>query len=231
VKPNPIVLLIDDDRANRRLLRMLLESHNYRLFETEKGQFGLAAAVACHPDVIILELALPDIGGLAVLKRLRKSGQTPVLVLSGYDSEADTVAALEGGANDYMTKPFSKRELLARLRVLRRCFPCEFEEPVLAEGGLKVDLTRRVVTLGGQKIDLTPTEQSLLRVLVCYVGKVVSAKHLLRSVWGAEGENQAQLLRVFISLLRKKLEATRGNVAIETTGSLGYRLRVSADIN
>jgi two-component system KDP operon response regulator KdpE len=131
VKPNPIVLLIDDDKANRRLLRMLLESQHYRLYETGNGEHGLAAAGVRHPDVIILELSLPDMGGLTVLKHLRRASKTPVLVLSSGNREADTVAALDGGANDYMTKPFGETELLARLRVLQRCFPGESEEPVL----------------------------------------------------------------------------------------------------
>ena len=224
MKPNPIALLIDNDKANRRLLRMLLESQHYRLFETENGRLGLAAAGVCQPDVIILELALPDMGGMTVLKRLRQSGQTPVLVLSVCNREADTVAALDGGANDYMTKPFSEAELLARLRVLRRCIPSEFEEPVLIEGDLKVDLIKHLVVLSGRRIDLTPTEEALFHALVAYAGKVVTGKHLLRLVWGAEGENQGQYLRVFISNLRKKLEGTHGRVVIETTGSLGYRL-------
>jgi two-component system KDP operon response regulator KdpE len=224
VKPNPIVLVIDDDKANRRLLRILLESQSYRLFETENGQLGLDAVGARHPDVIILELVLPDMGGLTVLKRLRRSAQTPVLVLSDSNREADTVAALDGGANDYMTKPFSGAELLARLRVIRRCLPGNVEEPVLIEGGLKVDLTKHLVTLNGSKIDLTPTEEALLQALVANVGKIVSIKHLLCSVWGAEGKNQAQYLRVYISHLRKKLEVTRSGVVIKTKGILGYRL-------
>ena len=203
---------------------MVLESQQYRLFETESGQLGLAAAGACRPDVIILEWALPDMGGLAVLRRLRHSSQTPVLVLSVRNREADTVAALDGGANEYMTKPFSEAELLARLRVLRRCIPWEIDEPLLIEGDLKVDVTKHLVTLSGRKIGLTPTEEALLHALVAYAGKVVTGKHLLRSVWGVEGEHQDHYLRVFISNLRRKLEVTRGSVVIETTGNLGYRL-------
>ena len=226
VKPNPIALLIDDDKASRRLLRALLASQHYRLFESENGQLGLAAARTCNPDVIILELTLPGMSGLTVLKRLRQSCPAPVLVLSVGDREADAVAALDAGANDHMAKPFSEVELLARLRVLRRCIPSEFDQPVLVEGDLKVDLTRHLVTISGHKIDFTPTEEALFHALLRYAGNVVTGKCLLRSVWGAEGDGQGQCLRVFISNLRKKLEGTGGRVAIETMGSLGYRLLV-----
>ena len=224
VKPNPIALLIDDDKANRRLLRTLLESQHYRLFETQNGQSGLSEVVTCQPDVIILDWALPDMGGLKVLEQLRQSAQTPVLVLSVSHREEDAVAALNGGANDYMTKPFGGSELLARLRVLRRCISSESNEPVLMEEGLTVNMVDHEVVLSGRKIDLTPTEEALLHTLVTYVGRVVTCRHLLRSVWGVGGENQGPSLRVFISTLRKKLEDARGTVAIETTGSLGYRL-------
>jgi two-component system KDP operon response regulator KdpE len=224
VKPNPIVLLIDDDKASRRMLRILLVSQHYQLHETGNGKLGLAAAGTCRPDLIILELALPDMDGLTVLKRLRRSRRTPVLVVSARNCESDTVAALDGGADDYVIKPFSETELLARLRVLRRCIAGEFEEPILIEGDLKMDLTSHLVTLSGRKIKLTHTEEALLHVLVAYAGKVVSPKHLLRSVWGTEGEHQARCLSVFMSMLRRKLEVTRGRVAIETVENLGYRL-------
>jgi two-component system KDP operon response regulator KdpE len=226
VKPSPIALLIDDDKANRRLLRVMLESRDYRVVEAKNGRFGLTAARACQPDVIILELSLPGIGGLCVLKRLRLSSQTPVLVLSANVAEADIVTALDEGANDYMTKPFNEAELLARLRVLRRCIRSELDEPTLIEGDLKVDLTKHLVTLSGCKIDLTRTEEALFHMLVAYAGKVVSGNYLLRSVWGAEGEHQGACLRVFISNLRRKLEWTRGRIVIENAGSLGYRLFV-----
>lgn len=224
MKPNPIALVIDSDKASRRWLRTLLESQHYRLFESETGQLGLAKARVCHPDIIILELSLPDLSGMTVLKRLRLSAKTSVLVVSDLNREVDIVAALDGGANDYMTKPFSEAELLARLRVLRRCIPSEVEKPVLAEGDLEVDLTKHLFTLSGRKIDLTPTEGALLHALAAYAGMVVTCKFLLRSVWGAEGEKQWQYLRGFISSLRKKLEWTQGRIAIETLDRRGYRL-------
>ena len=227
MKPNPIALLIDNDKASRRLLRTILESQRYRLFESEDGTLGLAAADLCQPDVIILELALPDIPGLSVLKRLRKSARAPVMVLSVCDREVDVVAALDGGANDFMTKPFSEPELLARLRVLRRSLGTEPESPVMTEGDLRVDLSRHLVSLSGRRIDLTPTEAALFHALLCYAGKVVSGRYLLHSVWGAEGANHGLYLRVFISQLRKKLEVTQRRVIIETAGGLGYRLLLS----
>ncbi len=226
MKPNPIALVIDGEKANRRLLRTILEPQHYRLVETEKGQVGLLAAGVCHADVIILDLELPDMPGLTVLRLLRRFERTPVLVLSALNREEETVAALDGGANDFMGKPFNQAELLARLRVLRRCHPGEFDEPVLVAGDFRVDLTRHLVTLGGRKIDLTLTEEALLHALAAYAGMVVTSEFLLRSVWGAEGENHGQYLRVFISSLRKKLEWTRGEITVETAESFGYRLRL-----
>jgi two-component system KDP operon response regulator KdpE len=224
VKPNPIALLIEGDKETRRLLRTVLGSNHYRLIETKNGQLGLAAAEACRADVIILGLTLPDMDGLTVLKLLRRACQAPMLALSVSNREGDVVAALDGGANDYMTKPFSEPELLSRLRVLRRCIPGELDEPLLIEGDLRIDLTKHLVTLRHRKIDLTPTEEALLHALVTYAGKVVTGRYLLRSVWGAEGESQLNYLRVFMSHLRKKLDGTGGRIVIETTGSHGYRL-------
>jgi len=201
-----------------------LESQHYRLFETQNAQLGLAAVGTCQPDVIILELPLPDMEGPEVLRQLRQSARTPVLVLSVSHREADTVAALDEGANDYMTKPFSGSELLARLRVLRRCISSESEEPVRMEEGLTVDMIKHEVSLGGRKIDLTPTEEALLHMLVTYADRVVTCRQLLHSVWGAGGGNLGPSLRVFISTLRKKLEDPQRTVTIETAGGLGYRL-------
>jgi two-component system KDP operon response regulator KdpE len=224
VKPNPIALLIDDDKATRRMLRLLLASHHYRFFEATSGKLGLVTSKACQPDVIILELALPDIAGLKVLKQLRQSSQTPVLVLSVCNTETDAVAALDEGANDFMAKPFGETELLARLRVLRRCIPGELDESMLISGDLTIDLTNHLVTLNSRRIDLSPTEEALLHALATYAGKVVTGKYLLRSVWGVEGADHLQYLRVFMFHLRKKLDGTEESIVIETVGSLGYRL-------
>jgi len=219
-KPNPIALLIDHDRTNRRLLRLLLKSQDYRLLETESGKLGLAMVAECHPDVIILEPALSDIDGLTVLKRLRESARIPLMVLSVYNREEDIVAALDGGADDYMTKPFGPKELLARLRVLRRSIPSESEPPSLIEEDLRVDLTGHAVTIRNRQIRLTPTEEALIHTLAAHAGHFVSAKHLLHAVWGTSGGRQRKCLRVYISQLRRKL----GGAAIQANGSLGYQL-------
>lgn len=226
MKPNPTVLLLDEDRANRRLMRLLLASQNYRVVEADNGRDGLAVARTSRPDVIILDLALPELDGVAVLRRLRSWSQAPVLALNSAGQTEGTVAALDAGANDCLSKPFGELELLARLRVLCRCLPGEWDEPVLVGEDIIVDSTRNLTVLNGHKLDLTPTEQALLHVLVAYAGKVVSSSHLLRSVWGADEPRNSACLRVFISHLRKKLEETGGKVAIETRGLRGYRLQL-----
>jgi two-component system, OmpR family, KDP operon response regulator KdpE len=227
MKPNPVALIIDNDKPSRRLLRLLLEAQHYqhyRLFESEDGTSGIAAVAICQPDVIVLELSLPDLEGLTVLKCLRQLTRSPVLVLSLCSSEADIVAALDGGASGYMTKPFSGTELLARLRMLQRHLPGELYEPSLREGGVNVDLINHLVTVNGSHINLTATEEVLLHTLLTHAGKVVPRRYLLRSVWGAEAKNEGLCLRVYISCLRKKLDLIKQGPVIETVANLGYRL-------
>ena len=226
MKPNPIVLVIDDESAIRRLLRAALEPQNYQVCEAETGQLGLQEAVGRRPDVVILDLGLPDMDGLTVLKRLREWSQTPVLVLSVRDREGDKVAALDNGADDYLTKPFGTAELLARLRVIQRRVPGGPDEPVHVIGDLRVDLAAHVVKVKDHEISLTATEYALLRVLVQHAGKVVTHKQLLRSVWGPKAEEQSQYLRVYITHLRKKLETTTTGKLIKTETGIGYRLVV-----
>jgi len=221
---NPTILIIDDEPPIRRLLRAALEPRQYRVCEAETGQLGLQEAVACRPDLIILDLGLPDMDGLTVLKRLREWSQTPVLVLSVRDREADKVAALDNGADDYLTKPFGTAELLARMRVLQRRAPGAPEEPVRIIGPLQVDLAARIVKVAGREVGLTATEFALLRVLVQNAGRVVTHKHLLRSVWGPNAETQSQYLRVYITHLRKKLEDGGEQKLIRTEPGIGYRL-------
>ena len=226
MKPNPIVLVIDDEAAIRRLLRTALEPQNYQVCEAETGQLGLQEAVGRRPDVVILDLGLPDMDGLTVLKRLREWSQTPVLVLSVRDREGDKVAALDNGADDYLTKPFGTAELLARLRVIQRRAPGGPDEPVHVIGDLQVDLAAHVVKVKDHEVSLTATEYALLRALVQHAGKVVTHKQLLRSVWGPNAENQSQYLRVYITHLRKKLETTTTGKLIKTETGIGYRLVV-----
>jgi two-component system KDP operon response regulator KdpE len=224
MKPNPIVLVIDDEAAIRRLLRAALEPQSYQVCEAETGQLGLQEAVGRRPDVVILDLGLPDMDGLTVLKRLREWSQTPVLVLTVRDREADKVAALDSGADDYLTKPFGTAELLARLRAVQRRAPEAREEPVFVSGSLTVDLAARTVTVNKQEVHLTATEYALLHELVRHAGKVVTHKQLLRAVWGPNAESQSQYLRVYITHLRKKLETDPKQKFIRTEPGIGYRL-------
>jgi two-component system KDP operon response regulator KdpE len=224
MKPKPTALVIDDELAIRRLLRVALEHERYRVFEAGNGQLGLQLAAARRPDVLILEWDLPDLGGMAVLRSFREWSQTPVLVLSRFGGTGDKVAALDGGANDYQTKPFDTDELLARLRVLRRGLPGMPDGPLLVEGKLKVNLATHEATLDGRELKLTPTEESLFYLLVQYAGKVVTCRHFIRSIWGTEAPEKIHDLQVHMDRLRKKLNGNENGVVIWTEGSLGYRL-------
>jgi two-component system KDP operon response regulator KdpE len=220
----PTILVIDDEPPIRRLLRASLEPQGYRVLDAENGQLGLQEAAAARPDVVILDLGLPDIGGLGVLRRLREWSRVPVLVLSVRDREGDKVAALDQGADDYLTKPFGTAELLARLRVLQRRAPGASEDPVYVVGPLAVDLAAHTVRVNGDEVSLTATEFALLRVLVQHAGRVVTHKFLLRTVWGPAAEEQSQYLRVYITHLRRKLETDPGRRLIRTETGIGYRL-------
>ena len=218
------ILIIDDEPPIRRLLRLTLEPHGYRIYEAGNGQLGLQEAAGRRPDVIILDLGLPDMDGVAVLKRLREWSQTPVLVLSVRDREADKVAALDNGADDYLTKPFGTEELLARLRAVQRRAPEAHEQPVFVSGDLTVDLASRMVTVKKKEVHLTATEYALLHELIRHAGKVVMHAQLLRAVWGPNSESQSQYLRVYITHLRKKLETSTSGKLIQTEPGIGYRL-------
>jgi two-component system KDP operon response regulator KdpE len=221
------VLVIDDEAPIRRLLRLTLEPQGYKVYEAGNGQLGLQEAAARRPEVIVLDLGLPDMDGLMVLKRLREWSQTPVLVLSVRDREADKVAALDNGADDYLTKPFGTEELLARMRAVQRRAPDAQEEPMFVSGDLTVDLAVRMVTVKKKEVHLTATEYALLRELVRHAGKVVMHAQLLRAVWGPNSENQSQYLRVYITHLRKKLETSTSGKLIQTEPGIGYRLLAS----
>jgi two-component system KDP operon response regulator KdpE len=222
----PRVLVVDDDRAVRRFLRASLTAHDYTVFEATSGQEALAAVVTSRPDVVILDLGLPDLEGIEVTRQLREWGQVPIIILSVRDHETDKIAALDAGADDYLTKPFGVGELMARLRAALRHAAGPAGEPVFTTGELTVDLGRRLVTRAGREIQLTPTEYDLFKLLVTHAGKVITQRQLLQQVWGGDYHDKAHLLRVNISNLRHKLEPdpTRPTYIVTEPG-VGYRLR------
>jgi two-component system KDP operon response regulator KdpE len=217
-------LIIDDEVQIRRLLRVALEAAGYIVHEAESGQHGLNEAAMRRPDVILLDLGLPDMEGLAVLQRLREWSETPVLILSVRDGEEDKVSALDAGADDYVTKPFSTAELLARLRTAQRKSRPAEELAIFTAGGLSVDLTARVVTRDRQEIKLTGTEYNLLRLFVRHAGRVLTHRQILREVWGPKSEEHRQYLRVYVTHLRAKIERDPANpTLIRTEPGIGYR--------
>jgi two-component system KDP operon response regulator KdpE len=219
---NPVALIIEDEVQMRRLLRVGLEGAGYKVGEAADGQQGLQAIVYQRPDVVLLDLGLPDMDGVEVLKRLREWSRVPVVVLTVREDERDKVRALDAGADDYLTKPFSTAELLARLRAVQRRAPEAQEEPVFVCGELAVDLAARTVTVKGAEVRLSATEYSLLHELVRHAGKMVTHKQLLRAVWGPQAETQSQYLRVYITHVRRKLESA-GRL-IRNEPGIGYRL-------
>ena len=219
------VLVIDDEVQIRRLLRVSLEAHGYRVFEASTGKDGITEAAQRHPDVVLLDLGLPDMDGVAVLKRLREWSSVPVVVLSVRDGEEDKIAALDNGGDDYITKPFSTGELLARLRVVQRHARPTSEMAIFRSGDLEMDLTARVVQVKGKEVKLTATEYSLLRLFVQHAGKVLTHRQLLREVWGPNYVEQTHYLRVYIAHLRDKLESEPAKPRlIVTEPGVGYRL-------
>lgn len=221
------VLVIDDEHAIRRFLRTSLSAHGYEVHEAATGADGIVQSVTIQPDLIILDLGLPDTTGIEVTRHIREWSQTPILILSVQESDTDKIGALDAGADDYLTKPFSVGELMARLRVaLRHKQPIE-AEAIFTSGQLKVDLSARVVTLNGEELQLTPTEYDLLRVLVNYAGRVLTHQQLLREVRGVGYQTETHLLRVHMSNLRRKLESDPTNPQyILTEPGVGYRLKV-----
>jgi two-component system, OmpR family, KDP operon response regulator KdpE len=225
---NQRILVVDDETPIRRYLRAALTAQGFTVYEAADGEEALSAVLAHRPDMIILDLGLPDIDGIEVTRRLREWSQTPIIILSVREAEQDKIAALDAGADDYLTKPFSTGELLARMRVVqRRQIANTKNEPIFESGALKVDFVRRLVTVNEKEIQLTPTEYDLLRVLVTYAGKVITHRQLLRQVWGTAYESEMHLLRVNISNLRRKIEpdATRPTYLVTEAG-VGYRLKV-----
>ena len=221
------VLVVDDEPQMRRALRTGLEGHGYAVDVAEDGQAALVAIAARVPDAVVLDLVMPVLDGFAVLRDVRAWSAVPVVVLSARGRESDKVEALDLGADDYLTKPFGIAELLARLRaVLRRSRSAD--QPVLAVGDVEIDLARRVVTKAGAEVHLTPTEYDLLRVLAADADKVLTHRRLLERVWGSHAADNAQLLRVYVNYLRRKLEddPARPRLLLTEPG-VGYRLRTA----
>jgi len=220
------VLVVDDERSIRRFLKASLGSQ-FVIFEATTGEEALTAVAADRPDVIILDLGLPDIDGVEVTRRLREWTQIPIIIVSVREQEKDKIAALDAGADDYLTKPFGVGELMARLRsALRRSAQAE-TDPVFKTGNLVVDLNLREVLVNGQPVSLTPTEYDLLRTFVKHAGKVLTHDQLLRTVWGTAYESETHMLQVNISNLRRKIEPdpVRPTYLITEPG-VGYRLKI-----
>jgi two-component system, OmpR family, KDP operon response regulator KdpE len=222
------VLVVDDEPAIRRFLRTSLTAHGYHIMDAENGNDALAEFRRGNFDLLVLDLGLPDIDGVDVLSRIRTGGSNvPVIVLSSRTQETEKVKALDLGADDYVTKPFGIDELLARIRAaLRHKLQEQGEKPVFKTGELSVDLVRRIVTMRGEEVKLTPREYDLLRLLVAHAGKVLTHKFVMREVWGAETD--VQYLRIYVRALRQKIEADPTQPQyILTEQGVGYRLRVS----
>jgi len=224
----PTVLLVEDDLQIRRFLRATLPAHGIRLFEADTGKDGLAQAAARTPEAILLDLGLPDLEGLEFIRRLREWSSTPLIVLSARGLERDKVAALDAGADDYLTKPFGVEELLARLRVAfrHRATVGSSSGAVFRSGDLSVDLAGHTVSVGSKEVRMTPTEFKLLAALVRHAGKVVTHRQLLVEVWGPGAASNTHYLRVQMHGLRHKLEAVPARPRyLITEPGVGYRLR------
>ncbi len=224
------ILVVDDERPIRRFLNASLNGQ-YTVLEAATGEEALAAVVSSRPDVIILDLGLPDMDGLEVTRRLREWTQIPIIIVSVRDQEEHKIAALDAGADDYLTKPFGVGELTARVRAALRRSAQPEAEPVFEKDDLLVDLARRNVESHGQTVSLTPTEYDILRILVQHAGKVLTHDQLIRSIWGSEsvkGDEDSHLLRVNVSNLRRKLEADPSRPRyIVTEPGVGYRLKTA----
>ncbi|MCI0711276.1 MAG: response regulator [Chloroflexi bacterium] len=220
------VLVVDDERAVRRFLRTSLNVHGYDISEAASGEDAIMAVINEQPDVIILDLGLPDTSGLEVTRRIREWSQVPIIILSVLDQDTDKIEALDAGADDYVTKPFSVGELMARLRVALRHSQQPTVSAIFTVGDLEVDLAARIVKVRDEEIQLTPTEYDLLRVMINYAGRVITHQQLLREVRGVGYQTETHLLRVHMSNLRHKIEDDPTDpYYILTEPGVGYRLR------
>jgi two-component system KDP operon response regulator KdpE len=228
VEPKITILVVDDESPIRRFLKTTLKSQGYKVVEACNGAEGLSLAASHLPDIILLDLGLPDMDGLEVLKKLREWCQAPVVILSARGREADKILGLESGADDYLTKPFGVGELTARIKVALRHTQAQDkrEEPLFTSGDLKVDLAKRFVSKRGEEIHLTPNEWRLLELLVSHPGKLLTQSQLLKEVWGPAGEDNANYLRTYMHQLRKKIEDDSARpVWLMTEPGVGYRLK------
>ncbi len=225
---NPVkILVIDDERQIRRFLRITLESQGFAITEATSGQEGLVQAAMVRPDVIILDLGLPDQDGLEVLQSLRAWSKTPVIVLTVRDREEDKIKLLDAGADDYLTKPFSTGELVARIKVALRHSTPVAGEAIFHSGDLEVDLSLRRVSVAGHPVKLTATEYDLLRLFIYHAGKVLIHQQIIREIWGSSSGDEMQYLRVYISQLRRKIESDPSDPKLLVTETgIGYRLQV-----
>lgn len=233
IEPGPLILIVEDETSVRRSLRAILTDRGYRIVEAENAAEGAQRAREYNPDLVLLDLGLPDRDGLTVIKALREWSLAPVIVLSARGQEDDKIRALDAGADDYLIKPFSANELLARIRVALRHVAqrTPVRDTLVEFGDVRVDLDRRVVTRAGQEVHLTPHEYKLLEVLLHHADRVVTHRQLLREVWGPGHGNETRSLRVYMASLRQKLEPVPGRPRWLTTETgIGYRLRLDPDL-
>lgn len=227
----PAVLVIEDEPPIQKFLRVTLGAQGFQVIEATTGKAGLIAAASRTPDLIILDLGLPDIDGIQVTHQLREWSKIPIIIVSARGKEQDKILALDAGADDYLTKPFGVGELMARVRVSLRHAASNTDtgEPVFSAGELRVDLARREVTVAGKLVHLTPNEFKLLAVLVKHAGKVLTHRQLLKEVWGPGSGNETHYLRVYLNQLRQKLEADPAQPRyLRTEPGVGYRLVAEA---
>ncbi len=224
----PLVLLVEDEAPMRRFLRVSLGAQGFRIVEAETGSLGLSLAASHNPDVVLLDLGLPDVDGIEIVRGLREWSRVPVIVLSARGREDDKVAALDAGADDYLTKPFGVAELLARVRVALRhaAAGAGGDESVIELPGLRIDLARREVTIDGREVRLTPTEYGILVLLARNAGRVLTHRQIMQEVWGAAHAGPSHTVRVHVAELRKKIEADSARPRrLITEPGVGYRLR------
>jgi two-component system, OmpR family, KDP operon response regulator KdpE len=221
------ILIIDDEPPIRHLLKMALEANDYKVFEADNAKNGLLQTTMTRPDVILLDLGLPDHGGLSVLNQIREWSTIPILVLTVQDDEETKILALDGGADDYITKPFNTGELLARIRVsLRRSLKID-EFPVFRSGGLVVDQTARVVTVNEEEVKLTATEYSILALMIRHAGRVLTHNFIMKEIWGIHYADNFQTLRVHVAQIRRKIEQNPSiPQLLITEPGVGYRLKI-----